>query len=299
MRESCSSGPHARDRRFGKRRTTVSAVGQSERGWPSRPGVRAHHVRVHPRPPGTRLALCGRGRHLWSSLVESHGRPRPPPRAPVPHMQFARGDHHTLGGTSAGKALHLHRPRQIDPSVHRCRDRRPSRSHHPCTDIGRRGRRGGQGRGTQREAPQPHGAGRREGFAVPLDSEARREPHPAGPARRSRISLRDRPGPVRTDTSARRSNWCASQVPIWTDVHDFDGSSSVPPAVPRSGLARLHERRQDALAHAVPAHRHRARCPERRVHTGREGGDSGGQSTRCPSRRRGAGLPHCRYERGG
>ncbi|WP_374976168.1 carbohydrate kinase family protein [Microbacterium trichothecenolyticum] len=47
-----------------------------------------------------RVAVCGPA--SWNHLVLLDRLPEP-----VPHMQFALGDLHTLGGTSAGKALHL------------------------------------------------------------------------------------------------------------------------------------------------------------------------------------------------
>lgn len=48
----------------------------------------------------TRVAVCGPA--SWNHVIVLDRLPDP-----VPHMQFALGDHHTLGGTSAGKALHL------------------------------------------------------------------------------------------------------------------------------------------------------------------------------------------------
>ena len=47
-----------------------------------------------------RVAVCGPA--SWNHLILLDQLPQP-----VPHMQFALGDLHTLGGTSAGKALHL------------------------------------------------------------------------------------------------------------------------------------------------------------------------------------------------
>ena len=46
------------------------------------------------------VVLCGPV--SWNHVVALDHLPEP-----VPHMQVALGDHHTLGGTSAGKALHL------------------------------------------------------------------------------------------------------------------------------------------------------------------------------------------------
>lgn len=47
-----------------------------------------------------RVVVCGPA--SWNHLIELDRLPEP-----VPHMQFARRSWHTIGGTSAGKALHL------------------------------------------------------------------------------------------------------------------------------------------------------------------------------------------------
>lgn len=47
-----------------------------------------------------RVVVCGPA--SWNHLIELDHLPEP-----VPHMQFARRSWHTIGGTSAGKALHL------------------------------------------------------------------------------------------------------------------------------------------------------------------------------------------------
>ncbi|MFJ9388441.1 carbohydrate kinase family protein [Nocardioides sp. NPDC101246] len=47
-----------------------------------------------------RVIVCGPA--SWNHLIELDQLPEP-----VPHMQFARRSWHTIGGTSAGKALHL------------------------------------------------------------------------------------------------------------------------------------------------------------------------------------------------
>ncbi|MEI7057664.1 carbohydrate kinase family protein [Nocardioides sp. CCNWLW239] len=50
--------------------------------------------------PSPRVVVCGPA--SWNHLIELDQLPEP-----VPHMQFARRSWHTIGGTSAGKALHL------------------------------------------------------------------------------------------------------------------------------------------------------------------------------------------------
>lgn len=51
-------------------------------------------------PFSPRVVVCGPA--SWNHLIELDRLPEP-----VPHMQFARRSWHTIGGTSAGKALHL------------------------------------------------------------------------------------------------------------------------------------------------------------------------------------------------
>ncbi|MFD4324435.1 carbohydrate kinase family protein [Nocardioides sp. NPDC058538] len=51
-------------------------------------------------PSSPRIVVCGPA--SWNHLIELDRLPEP-----VPHMQFARRAWHTVGGTSAGKALHL------------------------------------------------------------------------------------------------------------------------------------------------------------------------------------------------
>jgi sugar/nucleoside kinase (ribokinase family) len=60
--------------------------------------------------PVSRVVVCGPA--SWNHLIVVDHLPEP-----VPHMQFALGDHYTLGGTSAGKALHL-ADRGIEVALH-------------------------------------------------------------------------------------------------------------------------------------------------------------------------------------
>ncbi|WP_426322654.1 carbohydrate kinase family protein [Microbacterium sp. E-13] len=53
-----------------------------------------------PLVPDSRVVVCGPA--SWNHLILLDSLPEP-----SPHMQFALGDLHTLGGTSAGKVLHL------------------------------------------------------------------------------------------------------------------------------------------------------------------------------------------------
>lgn len=51
-------------------------------------------------PPAARVVIVGPA--SWNHLIELDHLPEP-----TPHMEFARRSTHTIGGTSAGKALHL------------------------------------------------------------------------------------------------------------------------------------------------------------------------------------------------
>ena len=163
------------------------------------------------------VVICGPA--SWNHVVDLDHLPEP-----VPHMQVALGDHHTLGGTSAGKALHL---------AHLGRS---TRLH---TVVG-----------TDDTADSIVGALTEAG--VPLAAErvqgpSERHLNLMGPAG-ERVSLYlDLPAP--TD-EAPPQRWvddlgsayaavldlsersraltdltAASGVPIWTDLHDYDGRS--------------------------------------------------------------------------
>lgn len=163
------------------------------------------------------VIVCGPA--SWNHVVDLDELPRP-----EPHMQFARGDHHTLGGTSAGKALHL-------------------------TDLGRASVLHTVV-GNDEVADTILAALAAAGVAVAAevtDGPSERHLNLMGPAG-ERVSLYlDVPatpldpvppgllealGSARAavlDLSARSRDLLAvvagSGVPLWTDVHDYDGRS--------------------------------------------------------------------------
>jgi acarbose 7IV-phosphotransferase len=159
----------------------------------------------------------------WNHIVDLDELP-----APEPHMQFARGHHHVLGGTSAGKAAHL-RELGVDVELH--------------TVLG-----------TDAAAAEIEAALARASVpVVPTCVDGPSERHlnlmdPSG----GRVSLYlDVPNLDREDTAAATqalqraaagaravvldlsqtsrdavAGVLATGVPIWTDLHDYDGRSA-------------------------------------------------------------------------
>ena len=159
----------------------------------------------------------------WNHVVDLDELP-----APEPHMQFARGHGHVLGGTSAGKAAHL-RELGVDVELH--------------TVLG-----------TDSAGAEIAAAlGRAWVPVVPtyVDGPSERHLNLMDP-RGGRVSLYlDVPEPGPEDTAAARlalqraaagaravvldlsqtsrdavGDVVATGVPIWTDLHDYDGRSS-------------------------------------------------------------------------
>jgi sugar/nucleoside kinase (ribokinase family) len=164
------------------------------------------------------VIICGPA--SWNHIVDLERLPEP-----VPHMQFARGDHYTLGGTSAGKALHL-------SSL--------GRSTRLYTAVGTDG--------AAALIIDSLSAAGVDVVSERVEGPSERHLNLMGPAG-ARVSLYltvPRQGPpnfppgLRDDLASAsaivldlstRSRELADQaaacgVPIWTDLHDFDGSSS-------------------------------------------------------------------------
>lgn len=164
------------------------------------------------------VVICGPV--SWNHIVDLDHLP-----APVPHMQFARGDHHTLGGTSAGKALHLHdlgRSTRLYTVVGT--DDPADRIIHALTSAG-----------VDVEAVRVEGPsekhlnlmgpdGERVSLYLSIPQHVDIHTPPGLPADLASASAIVLDLSERTRQLARQL--VASQVPIWTDVHDFDGSSS-------------------------------------------------------------------------
>ncbi len=164
------------------------------------------------------VIVCGPA--SWNQVVDLDELPRP-----VPHMQVARGDHVTVGGTSAGKALHL-------------------------TDLGRSTRLHTVV-GTDRVADSILGALTGAGVVVVpevVDGPSERHLNLMGPTG-ERVSIYlGVPAPVEApeppglraalgtaravvlDLSERSRSLAglvaAGGVPVWTDVHDHNGTDA-------------------------------------------------------------------------
>jgi sugar/nucleoside kinase (ribokinase family) len=156
----------------------------------------------------------------WNHVVALDHLPEP-----VPHMQLALGDHHTLGGTSAGKALHLtelgrvtklHTVVGTDPVARLLEDalaragvpvaleRVPGPSERHLNLMGRSGERVS----LYLDVPEDPGTTLPPGWDEDVSS-----------ARAVVLDLSAR-------SRALAEQAASYDVPIWTDVHDYDGRSA-------------------------------------------------------------------------
>lgn len=165
------------------------------------------------------MVVCGPV--SWNHLIALDRLPES-----VPHMQFALGDLHTLGGTSAGKALHL-ADLGVDGVLHALVG---------DDDRGRRALAALRSGGVRIEA---HDSERTEGHVNLMTAAGERvslylaTPSPASADTLARIEATIAVADVAVvDLSelgasivARRRAGAAG-APIWTDLHDYDGSAS-------------------------------------------------------------------------
>jgi sugar/nucleoside kinase (ribokinase family) len=165
-----------------------------------------------------RVAVCGPA--SWNHLILLDRLPEP-----VPHMQFALGDLRTLGGTSAGKGLHL-ADLGVDVTLHALLG---------ADDDGRRVSAALAAAGvrveaypserTERHANLMTAAGERVSLYLATPSAAS-----VGTLDRVEGALADADIAV-VDLSevgvaiVRRRLTGAAGAPIWTDLHDYDGSA--------------------------------------------------------------------------
>ncbi len=141
-------------------------------------------------------------------------------------MQFALGDHYTLGGTSAGKALHL-ADRGIEVALHALigddEDGRRVATALAAANV----RLEAYAVGAHRTAREPDDAGGGAREPLPLDSVV------AGGADLDRMQAALSEADVAViDLSeagaalVERQLAGAPGAPIWTDLHDYDGTST-------------------------------------------------------------------------
>jgi sugar/nucleoside kinase (ribokinase family) len=158
----------------------------------------------------------------WNQVVDLDELP-----APRPHMQFARGHRHVLGGTSAGKAAHL-RELGVDVELHTVLG-----TDAPATDIEQALRRASvplvatyvDGPSEQHlNLMDPRGGRVSLYLDVPQVD--------VGATAAATQSVRTAAGGARAvvlDLSATSraaiDEVVATGVPIWTDLHDYDGRS--------------------------------------------------------------------------
>lgn len=165
-----------------------------------------------------RVAVCGPA--SWNHLILLDRLPEP-----VPHMQFALGELHTVGGTSAGKALHL-ADRGVDVTLHTLLGADPD-GRRVSAALQAAGVRVGSypSARTERHTNLMTRAGERVSLYLTTPSEASGDS-----IDRVESALADADVAV-VDLSeigaalvARRLDG-ASGAPIWTDLHDYDGSA--------------------------------------------------------------------------
>lgn len=145
---------------------------------------------------------------------------------PVPHMQFALGDQHTLGGTSAGKVLHLF-DQGVDVELH------------ALIGDDDEGRRVVSALAAAHVPVAAYGSERTERHANLMTKEGERVSlylsTPSSPTAtdldlidaalaQAEIAVIDLSELGAALIERRRGG--ASGAPIWTDLHDYDGSSA-------------------------------------------------------------------------
>lgn len=167
-----------------------------------------------------RVAVCGPA--SWNHLIHLDRLPEP-----VPHMQFALGDLHTLGGTSAGKALHL-ADLGVAVTLHALLG---------ADDDGRRAASALTAAGVRVEA---HTSERTERHTNLMTAAGERvslylaTPSPASVDALERMEAAVSAADIAVvDLSeagavlvARRLAAGATGAPIWTDLHDYDGEAA-------------------------------------------------------------------------
>ncbi|GAA5195651.1 carbohydrate kinase family protein [Microbacterium jejuense] len=169
--------------------------------------------------PAARVAVCGPA--SWNHLIVLDRLPEP-----VPHMQFALGDQHTLGGTSAGKVLHL-AARGIDVALHallgaddegRWVSEALSAANVPLQAY--------DSQHTERHANLMTRAGERVSLylSTPSSPTAADLDRIEAALSAAEIAVVDLSEMGAALVERRRAG--AGGAPIWTDLHDYDGASS-------------------------------------------------------------------------
>jgi sugar/nucleoside kinase (ribokinase family) len=159
----------------------------------------------------------------WNQVVDLDELP-----APTPHMQLARGHREVLGGTSAGKAAHL-RDLGMDVELHTVLGTDPAAD--AIEAVLRHA-------GIRTVAAHVRGPSERhlnlmdrEGGRVSIYLDVPGEPDPdvADAARQRMLEAASHARAVVLDLSQPSrdaiADVAALRVPVWTDLHDYDGSS--------------------------------------------------------------------------
>ncbi|MFD4958096.1 carbohydrate kinase family protein [Microbacterium sp. NPDC058389] len=166
-----------------------------------------------------RVAVCGPA--SWNHLILLDRLPEP-----VPHMQFALGDQHTLGGTSAGKVLHL-ADQGVEATLHALvGDDEDGRRVVAALTAGNVPVEAYASLRTERHANLMTPAGERVSLylstpSAPTAPDLDLIEAALGEAEVAVVDL--------SETGAalvQRRLAGAEGAPIWTDLHDYDGASS-------------------------------------------------------------------------
>ena len=166
----------------------------------------------------TRVVVCGPA--SWNHLIVLDHLPEP-----VPHMQFALGDIHTLGGTSAGKVLHL-ADLGVDVALHALlgSDAEGQKVGEALSAAGVRVEAYATER-TERHANLMTPAGERVSLYLATPGEASVDDVESveSAIAAAEVAVVDL-SQVGSVLVARRLAGAAG-APIWTDLHDYDGAA--------------------------------------------------------------------------
>jgi len=166
-------------------------------------------------PDAARVIVVGPA--SWNHLIELDQLPEP-----TPHMQFARRSLHTVGGTSAGKALHL-RDLGVDVELH-CllgQDDDGRRIRAALAEAGVRLHAHPSTR-TERHVNLMTSAGERVSIYVDVPSPSTNAVHETIERSLASADVAILDLSELGSTLIERREWAAA---VWVDLHDYDGRS--------------------------------------------------------------------------
>jgi len=169
--------------------------------------------------PAARVAVCGPA--SWNHLIVLDRLPEP-----VPHMQFALDDRHTLGGTSAGKVLHL-ADQGVEVALHALiGDDDEGRRVTDALDAAHVPVAAYTSARTERHANLMTRAGERVSFYLSTPSSPTTADLDAVEAALAAAEIAVVDLSELGSALVERRLAGAVGAPIWTDLHDYDGAST-------------------------------------------------------------------------